>query len=90
LGHGRCDPIVPDADAAHNMAVRAAEGIDGPQNWAAALDHLQHAAELGSLLAQAELAGLSGHWKLAHAILSGKTVAQSWRPRFRRIVDPRE
>jgi hypothetical protein len=65
-----------DADAAHDMAVKAAEGIDGAQNWAVALDQLQRAAELGSLLAQAELAGLAGDWPLAHTTLSGMPMPQ--------------
>jgi hypothetical protein len=47
------------ADAAHHMAIKAAEGDGLLQDWAAALDHLQHSAQLGSRLAQAELAALS-------------------------------
>jgi prolyl 4-hydroxylase len=80
-------PSTPPADAAHDMAFKAAEGIDVPQNWAAALDHLQQAAELGSFLAQAELAALSGRWKLAHAILAGELVRRFWRPRFLSFID---
>ena len=45
-----------EADAAHTMAIKAAEGIGAPQNWTVALDHLQHSAQLGSCSAQAELA----------------------------------
>ena len=41
------------------MAIKAAEGDGLPQDWAAALDHLQDSAQLGSRLAQAELAALS-------------------------------
>jgi prolyl 4-hydroxylase len=78
----------PDAEAAHDMAIGAAEGIDVPQNWATALDYLQRAAELGSLLAQAELAGLSGHWALAWDILAGKAMTESWWPRLRNAIDP--
>src|SRR5580700_3520922 len=77
----------PDADAAHDMAIDAAEGIDVPQNWAAALDHLRRAAELGSFLAQAELAGLSGQWALAWDILAGEAVTESWWPRLRGAID---
>jgi hypothetical protein len=71
----------PEADAAHHMAVKAAEGSKVPQNWDAALDHLQRAAELGLPLAQAELAAAAGRWKLAHDILSGKRIAKSGRSR---------
>jgi prolyl 4-hydroxylase len=78
----------PDADAAHYTALKAAEGIDVPQNWVTALDYLWRAAELGSFLAQAELAGLSGNWKVAHAILAGEKVTQSWWSRFRSFIDP--
>src|SRR5690349_1937826 len=77
----------PDVDAIHDLAVKTAEGVHVPQDWDAALDHLQHAAELGSVLAQAELAGLAGRWKLAHAILTGKTL--SWWERLRHALDPR-
>jgi predicted 2-oxoglutarate/Fe(II)-dependent dioxygenase YbiX len=78
----------PDADAAHFMAIKAAEGIDEPQNWVTALDHLQRSAELGSRMAQAELAGLSGKWALAHDIFAGEAVAKSWWSRFRDSIDP--
>ena len=70
------------ADTAHTMAVRAAEGIGSSQDWAAALDYLEQAAEEGFVLAQAELAGLSGNWALAHAILAENSAAQSWWSRF--------
>lgn len=70
------------ADSAHHMAVMAAEGVGTSQNWAAALDHLERAAELGSVLAQAELAGLSGNWPLAHAILAGDSMGQNRWQRF--------
>ena len=76
-----------DADAAHCMAIKAAEGSDVPQHWAMALDHLQRSAELGSPLAQAELAGLSGEWALAHDILAGEALTKSWWSRFRASVD---
>jgi predicted 2-oxoglutarate/Fe(II)-dependent dioxygenase YbiX len=67
----------PEADAAHAMAMRAAEGTgDTPQNWAAALDHLRRSAELGSRLAQAEMTWFSGEWALARDILAGADVAQ--------------
>ena len=66
-----------EADAAHDVALKVAEGAGVPQDWLAALDHLQRSAELGSRLAQAELAGLSGRWTLAHGILAGDIVPES-------------
>ena len=66
-----------EADAAHIMALKAAEGAGVPQDWMAALDHLQRSAQLGSRLAQAELAGLSGQWTLAQGILAGDMVPES-------------
>jgi prolyl 4-hydroxylase len=76
-----------DADAVREMALEAAEGINVPRNWVTALDHLQRAAELGSFLAQAELAGLSGNWSLAQAVLREEPVTQSWWPRLRSSID---
>jgi prolyl 4-hydroxylase len=76
-----------EADATHHMAIKAAEEAGPPQDWTAALDHLQRAAHLGSRLAQAELAGLSGQWPLAHDILAGAEV-QDWPwSRFRSSID---
>jgi hypothetical protein len=75
------------ADAAHHMAIKAAEGDGLPQDWTAALDHLQRSAQLGSRLAQAELAALSRHWELAHDILMGETVPDSRWARFRSAID---
>jgi prolyl 4-hydroxylase len=63
-----------EADAAHDMAIKSAEGAGVAQNWDVALDHLQHSAELGSRLAQAELAGLSGQWTQAQQILAGEAA----------------
>ncbi len=60
-------------EAAHRLAVLAAEGVGGQQSWSDALDHLRHAAALGHRAAQAELAGLSGDWSLAKVLLSGGT-----------------
>jgi prolyl 4-hydroxylase len=79
---------LPDADAVHYRAVKTAEGIHVPQDWNAALDHLQDAAELGSVLAQAELAGLTGHWKMAQAILAGRAATTPWRTQLRNAIDP--
>jgi prolyl 4-hydroxylase len=61
------------ADAAHLMARRCAEGAGVLQNWNEALDHLAHAAELGSAAAHAELAALARDWPLAEALLAGET-----------------
>jgi prolyl 4-hydroxylase len=76
-----------EADVAHDMALRAAEGIGVSQNWAAALDHLLRSAQLGSRLAQAELAGLSGEWALALDILAGKAMPDSPWLQFRSFID---
>jgi prolyl 4-hydroxylase len=75
------------ADAAHQMAIKAAEGDGLPQNWAAALDHLHRSAQLGSRLAQAELAALSHQWGLAHDILAGEAVPDFQWARFRSAID---
>lgn len=78
---------VTEADAAHEMAIRAAEGTGQPQDWTAALDHSQRAARLGSCLAQAELAGLSGQWTLAHDLLAGGAAEQSRWSQLRDSID---
>ena len=62
------------AEAAHRLAVLAAEGVGVPQNWSEALLHLRSAAVLGHRMAQAELAGLSGDWSLALTILGGSDM----------------
>ena len=59
------------AEAAHRLAVLAAEGVGEPQSWPDALMHLRKAAALDHRVAQAELAGLSGDWSLAKALLGG-------------------
>lgn len=48
------------ADATHLVSVFAACGAGLPQDWGAALEYLQHAAQFGSDLARAQLALLSG------------------------------
>ena len=58
--------------AAHVIAMRAAEGAGVSQSWIAALDHLQHSAELGFRPAQAELAALAGEWNLSQQIEAGQ------------------
>jgi predicted 2-oxoglutarate/Fe(II)-dependent dioxygenase YbiX len=65
-----------EADAAHDRAISAAEGVGVPQDWTAALGHLRRSAQLGSRLAQAELAALSRRWALAHALLSGQAPSE--------------
>jgi prolyl 4-hydroxylase len=47
-------------DATHLLSVLAACGAGLPQDWQAALDYMQHAAQFGSLQARAQLALLSG------------------------------
>jgi prolyl 4-hydroxylase len=76
-----------EAEEAYAMALKAAEGVGAARDWAGALDHLERAAQLGSLLAGAQLAGLSGEWKLAHSILAGEVEREwSW-PRLRKSID---
>jgi hypothetical protein len=65
-----------EADAAHDMALRVAEGarpagLDGGTPSSAAL------RSTGSRLGQTELAGLSGQWTLAHGILAGDAALES-------------
>jgi len=70
-------PAPSKAEILHYLAVNAAEGVDVSQDWTKALHLLHRAAELGLRLAQAELAGLSGEWALAHDILAGEAVPES-------------
>jgi prolyl 4-hydroxylase len=49
-----------NGEASHLLAVFIAAGVGFPQNWPAALDGLQHSAELGWEHAQRELAILAG------------------------------
>lgn len=72
---------------AHISAMRAAEGAGVPQSWMAALDHLQHSAELGFRPAQAELAALAGEWELSQQIDGGMEVAAAEWARLRRAVN---
>jgi prolyl 4-hydroxylase len=60
--------------AAHVMSMRAAEGAGVPQSWDAALQHLQHSAEDGFVLAQAEIAALAGDWVLSREIRAGRKI----------------
>lgn len=59
------------AEATHRLAVFAAEGVGPLQSWSDALIHLKRAAALGHRIAQAEIAGLSGNWGRAKALLTG-------------------
>jgi prolyl 4-hydroxylase len=54
-----------DAKSADLAAVLTGAGIHCPQNWSAALDWLQHAAELGSVQARGALCALSDDRDLA-------------------------
>jgi len=76
-----------EADTAHDMAVKAAEGTGLPHDWTVALNHIERSAHLGSRLAQAELAGLSGQWSLAHDILAGEAVPGAQWSQFRNSID---
>lgn len=62
----------PDAEAARIEALKAAAGAGVPQDWAVALEHLRHAAGLGSRLALAEWAALAGEWQAARQLLAGE------------------
>jgi prolyl 4-hydroxylase len=77
-----------EAEAAHDLALGIGVGAGVVQDWSAALDHLQRAAELGMQLAQGELAALAGDWRLSHEIAAGRGSASSsnW-ARLRRAVD---
>ena len=57
------------ADTLRQVAIVAAEGAT--PDWSIAFESLVRAAQLGSRLAQAELAGLSGQWMLALKLLEG-------------------
>jgi prolyl 4-hydroxylase len=67
-----------EAETAHDLAICAAVGAGIPQDWSAAVDHLQRAAELGSSLAQAELAALAGDWRLSRGIAAGTAALSDW------------
>ena len=73
--------------AAHVMAMRVAEGAGVSQSWIAALDHLQHSAELGFRPAQAELAALADEWNLSQQIQAGHEPPTAEWTRLRRAVD---
>ena len=75
-----------EAEVAHDLALCAAVGAGVPQDWAAALDLLQRAAELGLPLAQAELAALAGDWRLSQEIAAGTAAPSDWIS-LRRAVD---
>jgi hypothetical protein len=75
-----------DADAAHCAAMLAGEGYGLPQDWRAALDYLQRAAELGSSLARAELIALTKDSALALAAAEGRAPQDVWR-NLRMAVD---
>ena len=67
------------AEAAYAMGVFTAAGVGVAQDLAAALGHLQRAAEGGQRQAQAELAALVGNWRLARDIAAGKANrAETW------------
>src|SRR6476661_326649 len=80
-------PAPSRAEIVHYLAVKAAEGRDVPQDWEKALSLLYRSAELGSRLAQAELAGLSGEWALAHAILAEEATPEPHWENLRSSID---
>ena len=73
-----------EAEAAHLTAMRAAEEFG---DWQGALELLQRSAELGSNLAQKELAALNRDWLLAREIAAGKQLPASAWENMRRSVD---
>jgi prolyl 4-hydroxylase len=91
------DPLLPfpfragkgksEAEAAHDLAIRAAVGAGVAQDWSAAVDHLQRAAELGLPLAQAEFAALAGDWRLSREIAAGEPTTFSDWASLRRQID---
>src|SRR5215831_37426 len=80
-------PAPSRAEIVHYLAVKAAEGRDVPQDWAKALSLLYRSAELGSRLAQAELAGLAGEWSLAHRILAEEAAPEERWEALRNSID---
>jgi prolyl 4-hydroxylase len=81
------DTMATEAQSLRSQAMRAAEGFGVAQDWNAALDCLQRAAELGNQIAQAELAALSGDWSSAHAIVAGQSLPPSSCETLRRSID---
>ncbi len=75
-----------DGAAAHLLAMVAAEGRHGKQDWQAALDHVVRAAALGLPLARAELAALAGKWDVAQSLLAGSAHDEDW-PALRKSAD---
>src|ERR1700680_1584261 len=76
-----------EAEGAHDLAVCAAVGAGVAQDWSAALDHLQRAAELRLPRAEAELAALAGDWPLSQESAVGKAASFSDWARLRATVD---
>jgi hypothetical protein len=74
-------------DALYVLAVMTADGIGVPQDLKASLAHLQRAAECGHPLAQKELAGLVGNWRLARDITAGKAQRSNAWAQLRAAVD---
>jgi hypothetical protein len=76
-------------EAAHLLAILAGSGLRLPQNWRAALDHLQRAAECGYPFAQQELALLAGDPVIDAAISSGAPIPPAGWAEVRRKTDIR-
>ena len=74
-------------DALYLLAVMTADGIGVPQDLKASLAHLQRAAEGGHPLAQKELAGLVGNWRLARDIAAGTAQRPDTWAQLRAAVD---
>jgi hypothetical protein len=80
-------PAPSRAEVVHYLAVKTAEGREVAQDWDKALSLLCRSAELGSRLAQAELAGLAGDWALAHRIFAGEDVPEPRWENLRSAID---
>ena len=72
-------------EAAHLLALEAAEGHGMSRDFTLALDHLRASAELGFALAQASLAALSGDWALTTSIIEGEPSTADWQSLRNRI-----
>ena len=64
-----------NGDAAHLAALLSAWGVGLQQDWNAALDYLQVAAEAGHDRDARVLAGLAGEWTIARELQSGERLS---------------
>ena len=76
-----------DGAAVRMLGIVAAAGAGVPHDLAAALRHLQQAAEQGCRASQSELAALVGNWRLVGEIAAGKGLQPGMPERLRAAVD---